>query len=114
MTMIAGSYSNLSSRPDVSLVDCVAFRLQPQRHDWLLTRKTTLDEEVAERQHPELPLLHDAKKLFPCPRVVAKRLLPFGDQTLTLSLGFFLRDVESSGRLWKIWNKCEANKGYGQ
>ena len=105
-------YANgdLARGPDVPLVHRVAVGFQPQRKARLVNREACLHEEVPKREDPELPLLRDAEELRAVPRVVAQRLLAFGDEALALLVCLCFGDVEGSRCLWKIRDEEVSNE----
>ena len=64
-----------------------------------------MDEEITQRQNPELPLFDDTQELFAVPGVMTKWLLSFSNETLALSFRFLFGNVKSPGGFWEIWDK---------
>lgn len=83
----------------------MAIGFKPQCKCGLVDGEARLDEKVAERQNPELPLFCDAKDFLAIPRIVAQRFLAFSNETLSLPIGFLLGDVEGSCRLGEVWDE---------
>lgn len=86
----------------IPIIDRVSLRLEPESECWLLNREARLDEEVAERQDPKLPLCHDAQNLLLVPRGWSEHAVAISHESCFGQADLGLCEIESARRLGKV------------